>query len=176
MDGILGNLLGGLGGGGQRYLDPNKGYKKTLKTSDFFTADKTGVADEYILLGYYTVGAQQLATVGQGKGTDDPMRQGRILIDIKSNDTTPIEINGFIKITHESAQGTMTRKILEERTEELRQSTRSERLCLPCATEVGFPPVKEDSKIGIYLKIDSADDVGFDTGETDIRLPITIWE
>lgn len=174
MNGILGNLLGGLGG--DRGLDPNRGYKKTLKTSDFFTTDKTCVAGEYTLLGYYTIGAQQLATVGQGKGTDDPMQQGRIFIDIKSEDVTPLEINGFIKITHESAQGTMTRKILEERTEELRQSTRSERLCLPCATEVGFPPVKEDSKIGIYLKVDDADVVGYDSGETDIRLPITIWE
>lgn len=162
--------------GNQNSLDPLRGYKKMLKTSDFFTADVSCTAGRYELLGYYTVGAQQKATVGQGKVSQDPMQQGRPYIKVMSNDGTPVECSGWIKITHESAQGTKTQKILEERTEELNQSTRSERLVLPCQTEVGFSPVREDSKIGIYFKIDTTDVIGFDTGETDIRLPITIWE
>jgi hypothetical protein len=166
MSGIFGN----------RGLDPYKGYKKMLKTADFFKADKNCEAGQYTLLGYYTVGAQQLACVGQGAKATNPMQQGRPYIKVMSNDVTPIEVVGWIKITHESAQGTNTQKILEERTEEFNQSTRSERLCLPCQTEVGFLPVKQDSKIGIYFKPDGTDEIGFDTGETDIRLPITIWE
>ena len=161
---------------GNNKLDPFSGYKKMLKTSDFFTADKSCASGQYTLLGYYTVGAQQLACVGQGAKGVNPMQQGRPYIIMYTNDATPVQKEGWIKVTHESAQGTNTAKILEERTEEFTQSTRSERLCLPCQTEVGFLPVKQDSKIGLYFKPDATCTIGFDTGETDIRLPITIWE
>lgn len=174
MDGLLGNLLGGLGGGGGQR---GKGYKKTLKEADFFTADVTTVAGQYVLVGYYTVGAKQVVTVGQGGPNEDPMLQGRVKLDAEAA-AAGGAVEGWFKITHESAQGTRTEKILEERTDELRQATRSERLCLPRADMMGFTPVGEDSKIGVYFKADAAATLGYDAAapETEFLLPITIWE
>jgi len=170
---MLGNLLGGLFGGGDQR---GKGYPKTLKQSDFMAADVVTVGGAYVLVGYYTVGAKQIVTLGQGAPNDDPMNQGRISMHPEA--AAAGASAGWFKLTHESAQGTRTLKVLEERSEELDQATRSERLCLPRADLGGFMPVGEDSKIGLYYKDDTTATLGYDatTPETELTIPITIWE
>jgi len=161
-----------LGQGQQDRTKGMTGFEKTLDTSDFFTSDVSVSSGKYNLLGYYTVGAQQLVELGQGTNKLEPMEQGRPFVKLQNS--SPSVLDGFIKLTHESAQGTETQKIIEERTEAFNESTKSERIVMPRASTRGFSKVKEDSKIGFYFKPDSDGTVS--QSDCTVRIPATVYE
>lgn len=168
---VAGNLFGGGGNGG---VQGRSAFSRTLRLADFTGSDVTAPdSSKYTKIGDYTVGAQQVAEYGQGDSSLDPKEQG--LVNINLRDSNDSAIDGFVKLTHESAQGTRTVVVMEERTEELRQSTRTERVVLPRASSQGHPRVREDSKLSLYFQPDS-DSTTVDTTHSVVRLPATLYE
>lgn len=146
--------------------------KTTLNESNLMSGDVSIKSGKYILLGEYQIGAQQYGEAGQGDSSLDPMEQGRPYFKIQNS--SPSVLKGWIKVTHESAQGGTVVKVAELRSEELNNSTKSERIVLPKSTSKGKPPVQEDSYIRIYMKADSDDTVS--QSDTTLRMPVTLYE
>jgi hypothetical protein len=96
-------------------------------------------------LGTYTVVAGELVSVGYGNLDGQENAQGRIYLDLKDNATTPLEVNGVVRLSVYSPQDRPIEIISEMRTETLRTSS-SDR-----TKQISFPEhdlmVKEDKKI-----------------------------
>jgi len=153
-----------------------QGYPRTLKESHFMDATVSISGGKYELLGYWTVGAKQFAEVGQGDPTLDPMEQGRPEIVIKDDASTPVELTGSVRITHESAQGTQEYKVIEDDLDAFGVSQRNQRLVLSRASVDGYPRVGEDSKIGIWFNADTTGSGTVSRANSTVRLPVTIYE
>jgi len=150
-------------------------YMKTLITSDFFTADVAVKAGKWELVGEYVVPAQQEIRVGYGN-PNQQMNQETVFIDIESNDATPVDIDGFIRIQIADANDVVKPGgvVLEERTEKLSENKtdRTKQIPLP---EYMACKANKDDKIQIWMKADADATIGYDTGETEIMLPISVY-
>lgn len=152
-----------------------QGYPRTLKETDLFNGSTVDVSgDKFELLGYFTVGAKQFAEVGQGDPTLDPAEQGRPRIEIQDDTSTTLE--GSIRLTHESAQGTQEFKIVEDTVDAFDAANRSDRLVLSRASVDGYPRVGEDSKIGLYFNASTTGSGVVSRSNSTVRLPVTIYE
>jgi len=175
------NALGGNANGSKSQLGSQtptyrgkRGYPRTLRTSDFFSGQVNISTGKFEELGKFIVGAKQFAEVGFGDPTLDPQEQGRPQIDLQDGSSNVIE--GTIRVTHESAQGTQEFKILEKPLDTLREGTRSERLVQPRASTAGYPRVGEDSKIGLFVNATNNQNGNVDDANSTVRLPVTIYE
>lgn len=166
MSGLTGGALGGNSGGGKG------GYEEiTLPTAEFIESDQTSLsAGKFNQLGFHRVGANREEEVGQNTSKYEAMEQGRPYIDLQNG--TPSAVDGVIRIRHEDPYGDDGTTIKQERTEEFRQSTKSERIVLPRATSQGHKPVSEEARISIYFKPDN-DGVTVSASNSIIRLPIS---
>jgi len=161
--------------GDQGNTNPNAvGNPVTLTREEFFTNDQTALdAGKYNLLGAFEVGAKRQAEYGQGTRQLEGIEQGRPFIDFQ--DTTPSNVDGDVRLRHEDPYGNNGVTILEERSEEFRQSDKNQRIVLPRASSQGFPRVSEDSRLALYFDPDT-DGVTVSASETTVRLPITRYQ
>ena len=151
-----------------------QGYPRTLKESDFMDATVDISGSKFELLGYFRVGAKQFAEVGQGDPTLDPAEQGRPQIVI--SDDTGTDLDGVVRLTHESAQGTQEFKIIEDTVDAFEASNRSDRLVLSRASVNGYPRVGEDSTIGLFFNAETTGSGVVSRSNSKVRLPVTIYE
>ena len=150
---MINQMLGNLGLGqatGQNQENQNlgtrtptykgkQGYPRTLKEKHFLDATVDISGGKFELLGYWTVGAKQYAEVGQGDPTLDPAEQGRPFIEIVDDGSTTLE--GSVRVTHESAQGTQEYKVIDDDVDAFGVSNRNQRLVLSRASVDGYPRV-----------------------------------
>ncbi len=175
---IFGNMAGGIVGVsglplGLTTSPRGTPFKKRLVYSDFVgiaTADQTVTAGKYVTVGTYTIGAQKYATFGFGNVQLDPMNQGRIAIDTEN--TSGVDIDGWIRLLIANASETAVYTALEERTETLSENLTDMSKWLPL-TEYGIK-AGEDSKLIIQFKPDTSGTL--DSGETLVYIDITEWQ
>jgi len=161
------NSVQALSGGNQR----SSGNQVTLTRAQFFDSNQDNLkSGKFNLLGAYTVGAKREMEVGNGTNALESMEQGRPFMDFQNTNSNPVD--GMVRIRHEDPYGNNGRTILEERTEEFRESDKQQRIVLPRASSQGHPRVSEDSRIGIYLDPDT-DNATVSASNSKIRLPTT---
>jgi len=130
----------------------------------------------YTPIATMTVPAQQQITWGKGVVTANGAdTRGLVYISLKTNDTTPVAKNGFVRFYITDANDSKPRLIFEERTD-LLSVTQSD---ITTGYRLGEISTRagQDSKLVIKFLPDSATAVtlGFDTNESVISVPQTVY-
>lgn len=117
------------------------------------------------------VPAQQVKAFGYGKieaGVDD---RAILYLDFKDSAATPAQIEGKVRLEVRDANETVTRVILEERTERLRGSKTDRNLAYRLGE--GMVKAREDSYLVITVKPDAA--ATFSKANSDAVIPVTTY-
>ncbi len=148
-------------------------FRQTLTLADATsTGDgKTTDPSTWIEIWKLRVPAQQVKTFGWGRienGVDD---RGVLYVDLKDNSGTPVQIEGKIRLEIRDANETVSRVILEERTERLRGSKTD----LSKAYRLGeaITKAREDSYLVVTIKADAAKTIENDN--SDLAIPVTTY-
>ena len=149
-------------------------FPQTLRVADFMSANQTAIAGKFTEIGVYTVLAQQEVAWGANDPIGGASVAGKVAY-IKLVDTTNTQLNGLIRLTMQNANGINKKTIIEETTAKFSASntSRTSALLLP---EQPYR-AKQDSKLTIEFKTDSATNVTVDYDGTDmsIELPVTVY-
>jgi len=175
LSGLVGGKLGQMvSGGNQKKRSNGQEYERILKETDFFTGTTNTLSSgKYHQLGVYSIPPQLEAELGQGDQSLDPMEQGRPYFEVQ-NGSAAVQ-PGFLKLTHENSTGNDKNTVVERRSEEFNQSTRSERIVMPKATtKSGISKQGEDDAFGLYFKPDS--DTNVDASNSTGQIPATFYE
>ncbi len=105
-------------------IDPNRGAAakaspKTLKESDFFTADIPIVAGTEAIIGSYLIPPQNEMAVGYGSA-QFPENQGTITMNFKDNAGSSVELEGEVRIVISDYDRGHTEKVYEGSASDLR--------------------------------------------------------
>ena len=160
-------------------------YQKYLVNTDFIgiaTADvslsmaNTSSKDNYTLLGYYIVPAQQEVNIGYGVEAEQG-NQGRLYIQLYCS--VGAEINGIIKLIIKDANETFATVVFEMRTSILSidETDMTKVVYLP---EETIRTAKEDDRIELWFGVDydavnTTGEVDYNDVNTKIRIPITVY-
>lgn len=146
------------------------------KTDFGLTSDVTAQPNIYTKFGEVIVPAGQQVTFGIGGVSGGVDTREVCYIDLKSNDTTPVDLEGTIRLVLSDPNEVNKIVVAEQRTERLRATSndRTKGFLL------GEYPIraKEDSKLILEFKPDgnSAVTIGYDTGETDMQIPVSVYQ
>lgn len=152
---------------------PTNVFRQTLTLGDATsTGDgKTTDTSTWVEVWKLRVPAQQQKTLGWGGivgGVDD---RGVLYINLKDNSGTPVQIEGKIRLEIRNANETVSKVVLEERTERLRGSKTD----LSQAYRLGEAPIRarEDSYLVVTIKADAAKTIENDN--SDLAIPVTTY-
>lgn len=147
-------------------------FRKTLKTADFFSADVLCKAGEWTKFGDKQVPAQQEFQWGVGD-QNHPENQGYVYVSLMTNDATPVQVDGTLRLIKSDANYMNREVIFEEHTATLRGSTTDKTMKVPLPQQ--GPIAKHNDRLLLELYPDSASDVtlGYDTGESVLYLPVS---
>ena len=144
-------------------------FNKTLTTGDLSEVNLSAKAGTYTTVYSYTVPAQQRVAPGQGAIQGGVDNRGILYIDLQ--DSTPAQLNGWVRISVTDANEIVEHVIMEERIERLRASA-TDRTQAYFLGEAGIQ-AKEDSKVIIKFKPDADGTVA--TANSTIYLPVTVY-
>lgn len=163
------SALGGIAGVGGK-----QGRLKTLQAADFATTATACITTDYTKIGTYTVQAQTEVAVGFGNARE-PDNQGYIYVVSKNDHDAALE--GMLRIMVANSEETRLHKVFEERTDVLSGSAtlRTQKVPLPEVTAYGAlgRRPREDDKIQLWLKVDSAEN--FSPTISTVYVPVTIY-
>jgi len=150
-------------------------FPRIYNKTDFgLTADVVCQPAMYSPIGTVTVPAQQMLSYGIGGTAGGVDTREVCFIDVKSNDATPANLEGKVRLVIADANLINRVVIAEQRTERLRASQND----LTTGFRLGNAPAwaKQDSKLIIEFYPDNAAavTVGYDTGETDMLVPVVV--
>lgn len=151
-------------------------FQRVYVKSQFgLTADVVCQPNIYTAFGTVTVPAGQQITFGVG-GLGQTDSREICYIDLQSNDGTPVDLDGTVRLVLADPNEINTVVVAEQRTERLRASSSDKTQ----GYLLGEYPIKakQDSKLILQFKPDGASalTIGFDTGETDMLVPVTVYQ
>jgi len=159
-------LVGGITG--------RQGRLKILQAADFSTSVTSCITTDYTKIGTYTVPAQTEVAVGFGNPRE-PDNQGQLYF-VSKNDTGAA-MEGMLRIMAANSEETRIHKVFENRTDILSGSAtlRTQKEALPeqlTYGALGRRP-REDDKIQLWLKVDTAGD--FSPTLSTVYIPVTVY-
>lgn len=177
------NLLRGVG---VKKAVGRRGFPRTLNKATLWADTGNDIvcpASKWVRVGEYTIPAQQEIRVGYGVSGGNPEEMGHVYFDIYDDTATNSVVErGYLRLGQTNANETISRVLWEGRSEELDSSTtRSEQIPMPEFTDLDPLLTREDSKIFVDFKSDSADTVvetaiGTASTKNVWQLPITVYQ
>lgn len=175
------DILSGAGKGfGGIFGAGGKGFQKDLKQEDFTgvaTADVQLTYHEWVLVGYYTIPAQQEVRVGYGNANQQ-FNQGYVYLRLDSSSGA---CKGKVRIKIESANGERSDMIGEWELQSLAGDKNDKNKMIALPEDMRFT-AREDDKILIEIRNDDGSAwtptgtiIDFDDADNYIKIPITAY-
>ena len=144
------NVLGQSSNGSAKFVAGNwDTYSPTtFLTADFITSNKTITAGNESLVGEHIIPPQ--TEEGYGFGTPAlPYNQGVVYMDLKDSATTPVSVDGVIRLVVSDYRGEETREVFRGNLSTLRQgaSDITKRIKFPFTNKTG----KQNDRLRIYF-------------------------
>lgn len=174
--GILSTIRGAVGSV-TKGVDPTRGAAasaapKTLKESDFFTADIAIVAGTESIVGSYLIQPQDEMAVGYGSA-QFPENQGTITMNFKDNAGTPVELEGEVRIVISDYRNRHSETVYEGSASDLRlgETDITKRIKLAMTNWFGG----HNDKITVYFTPSTVGSGTLGYPETKFKIPCSVF-